>query len=146
MPFWVTTVIYFLYVRGCQVWLGVVYRAHLLEDIYRVKIDRFTKWDRDRLTKLESVYTIQLLILDTLFIFILGECINVDFKQYFFHSNKAFITIAKMYFAYDKKFTRHLHKSIVWKCRTRLAYNWLLKNVSFYTKYPEQNFVSVTKA
>ena len=38
--------------------LGVNYTACLLDAINTVKIDRFTKWDRDRLTKLESIFTI----------------------------------------------------------------------------------------
>ena len=34
---------------------GVIYMAHLLDDIDTVKIDCFTKWDRDILTEFEPI-------------------------------------------------------------------------------------------
>ena len=58
MLFWGTTVVYYIHVWGRQVWLGIVHTACLLDGIYTVKIDRFTKSDRDRLTDLESIFTI----------------------------------------------------------------------------------------
>ena len=60
MLFIVTTVVYFLDVWGRQVWLGVIYAACLLDNIHTVRKDRFTKWDRDRLTELESIFSVTL--------------------------------------------------------------------------------------
>ena len=40
--------------------LGNVYTAHLLDDIFTNKIDRFTKSDRDRLIGFESIFIIVL--------------------------------------------------------------------------------------
>ena len=61
--FCLTSVVYFIDVWGRQVWLSVVYTACLLDNIHTVRIDCFTKWDRDRLSVLESIFTIKIFII-----------------------------------------------------------------------------------
>ena len=64
MPVCATTTLYFSVLRWCQLLLGVIYTAHLLNNIFTTtsKIDYFTINDVDMWVGFESIFTISWIV------------------------------------------------------------------------------------